>query len=144
MGGGRRIDFDRRSRFSIAGPTLLNPASRFTLSRADSDDDSLRFYIGAIGANVYVRYAGACVLSIMYGKSRVCVGRRCARGTGPRVRAHASEIGVHVTTCTDARGCKPVQTFRIGRRHSERSVGGDYRGIITPALYTCDLCLICN
>lgn len=62
-----------------------------------------------------------------------------AEGLG--VGAHPRAIRI-----ATADGCmaKPMRRFRIGGHGRAEWSAGDYRGIITPALCTCDLCLICN
>lgn len=56
-------------------------------------------------------------------------------------RAHGRAIA---STCGWVAMVIPMRRSDLVQAIAREWPAGDYRGIITPALCTCDLCLICN
>lgn len=106
------------------------------LSRTDSDDDSLRFYVGNRRKRRCPACWHVCTVNHVWQIVRVFDAR-----TRERARVCTHSNGPHHNAWMHG---ETNATFRIGPGIVSGWSAGDYRGIITSALYTCDLCLICN
>lgn len=140
----RRKNFNKRARFRAGAArrgasTLRGPCSCHGIIGERRNTRSLRFYVRCPMQMSMCISVGTRLLPITSGRLSLWLIHIMPKAQGRR----------RAPPCDSHRDCGWVHgethaTFQNRRPWRAEWSAGDYRGIITPALCTCDLCLICN